>query len=79
MANEKGNEFSFEIKEHVGILGDYSSGWTKELNLVSWNEGKAKYDIRDWNEDHEHMSRGITLHPKEIVALKKILSNKEFN
>ncbi|MGL4484492.1 MAG: YdbC family protein [Anaerovoracaceae bacterium] len=75
--NEK--EFSFEIKEHVGVIGDYSSGWTKELNLVSWNDGKAKYDIRDWNEDHEHMSRGVTMHPKEVKALQKILSRVDYN
>lgn len=26
----RGDDFSFEIKEHLGILGTYSTGWKKE-------------------------------------------------
>ncbi len=67
------NEFTFEIVEKIGVIQTYASGWSKEINLVSWNEGNPKYDIRDWDEDHLHMSRGITLHKEELEALKKIL------
>ena len=70
------NEFTFEIVEAVGIIQTYPSGWSKEVNLVSWNEGKPKYDIRDWDKEHQHMSRGITLHEEEIKELKKILDEK---
>jgi hypothetical protein len=31
--------------------------WTKEVNLVAWNGGKPKIDIRDWNATHERMSQ----------------------
>ena len=41
-----------EIKEKYGVLSESSKGWTKELNLVSWNDGKPKYDIRDWDPTH---------------------------
>ena len=32
---------NFEIKEHVGTIATKKNGWTKELNVVSWNDGKA--------------------------------------
>ena len=38
-------EIKFEINKTVGILSESAKGWTKELNLVSWNDKPAKYDI----------------------------------
>ncbi len=67
---------SFEIIKHIGILKNNNSGWTKELNLISWNGGTAKYDIRDWDEEHSHMSRGITLHEDEKDKLVELLTAK---
>lgn len=75
MATKKNNtqEVTFEIKEHLGNISIQSNGWTKELNLVSWNGGSAKYDIRAWSPDHDKMSKGCTFHKAEIEALAKIL------
>lgn len=69
----RSDEFTFEIKEHIGVLGSYSTGWKKELNLIEWNGGNAKLDIRDWDPGHEHMSRGITLHRGEAKLLEDLL------
>ncbi len=69
----KGDEFTFEIKEHIGVLGAYPTGWRKELNLVEWNGNNAKLDIRDWDPKHEHMSRGITLHQEEAKVLMEVM------
>ena len=55
------DSFSFEIKTSVGEISKSSKGWTKELNLVSWNGRKAKYDIREWSPDHEKLGKGGTL------------------
>lgn len=63
----------FEIIRHLGVITKYASGWSKEVNLVSWNGGVPKYDIRDWDEEHEHMSRGITLHGEEARKLLNAL------
>jgi len=38
-------EFKFEIMEHIGVLSESSKGWTKELNLISWNGKEPKYDL----------------------------------
>ena len=42
-------EFKYEIKKEIGQLSSSKSGWSRELNLVSWNDAKAKLDIRDWS------------------------------
>ena len=48
-------EITFEIKRHIANLGTTKSGRTKELNFVSWNGNEPKYDIRDWDADHQKM------------------------
>lgn len=76
MANER-EEITFEIVEHIGVIANNPSGWAKELNKVSWNGGPAKFDLRDWDGTHEHMSRGITLHQEEAKKLGEMLSSME--
>lgn len=70
-------DFKFEITEELGILSSNAKGWTKELNLISWNEREAKYDIREWSPDHEKMGKGITFSKEEIIKLKEILDGIE--
>jgi len=66
-------EFKYEITQELGVLSESKSGWTRELNLVSWNGAEPKFDIRDWAPDHEKMGKGISLNADEIDKLKKIL------
>lgn len=68
-------EFSFEIMQNFGVISTSPKGWTKELNLISWNGNPPKYDLRDWSPDHEKMGKGVTLSEEEIAELKKILKN----
>ena len=63
------SDISFEIKEKIGVLAEHTTGWTKELNLVAWNGGNAKWDIREWNPQHTSMSRGLTLNDDEMKNL----------
>ena len=62
-------KISYEIKEHLGVINKSGSGWNRELNLVSWNGNDPKYDIREWDEFHEKMSKGITLTPWEMQKM----------
>ena len=64
---------SYEIVKEMGVLSTSKSGWTKELNLVSWNGNAAKYDIRAWAPEHEKMGKGITLTEEEVKVLKALL------
>ena len=66
-------EISYEIVKHIGVLSTSSKGWTKELNLVSWNGRDDKYDIREWSPEHDKMGKGVTLSSEEIEALKDLL------
>jgi len=68
-------DIKFEIVKHIGDLGDAGSGYTKELNLVSWNDRAPKYDIRDWDENHERMRKGITLTEEEMKNLVNLMNN----
>ena len=67
-------DIKFEIKENIGTLSESVKGWTKELNLVSWNGATPKYDLRDWAPEHEKMGKGITLNADEVQELYKLLS-----
>ncbi len=70
-------EIKYEIKESLGVLSESSKGWKKELNLVSWNDREAKFDIREWDPEHQKMGKGITLSREEILALKELLNKIE--
>ena len=70
-------ELKYEVEDSFGVLSETKSGWQKQLNIISWNEKPAKYDIRDWSPDGEKMGKGITLSAEEIKTLKDILNNME--
>lgn len=61
------------ITEYIGVITEKPSGWNFELNKVSWNGKKPKYDIRDWAPDHSRMSRGLTLTDSEARTLYELL------
>ena len=69
------SKFKFEIKQNLCVLSEGSKGWKKEFNLVSWNDGEPKFDLRDWSPDHTKMGKGITLSNAELAALKGYLQN----
>ncbi len=66
---------SFDIRHHIGVLSTSSRGWTREVNLVSWNDKPPRLDIRDWDPAHEKMSRGVALNARETESLRQLLSN----
>lgn len=70
-------EFRYEITEELGVLSDSPTGWTKEVNMVSWNGREAKLDIRDWAPEHEKMAKGITLNKDEARKLRDILNDMD--
>ena len=70
------DEVHFDLMEHIGVLGTKDNGWTKEVNIVAWNGGRAKVDIRDWDPDHARMTKGITLFEKEAENLVKVLARR---
>ena len=43
--NYQKKDITYEINERLGIISEDMNGWTRELNLVSWNGGKARIRI----------------------------------
>ncbi|MBU5675552.1 YdbC family protein [Alkaliphilus sp. MSJ-5] len=70
-------EIKYEIKENIGVLSESNKGWTKELNLISWNGREAKFDIREWDPEHIKMGKGLTLSKEELKKLRDILNNMD--
>lgn len=66
-------EFKYEIQESFGALSENANGWSRQLNLISWNGGKPKYDIRDWAPENEKMGKGISLTKEELEELYNIV------
>lgn len=66
-------DVKYEIKQQIGEISTSPKGWSKELNLVSWNGAAPKYDIRDWAPEHEKMGKGITLTEDEARTLYSLL------
>ncbi len=65
----------FKIEQHLGEIGqNRKTNWTKEVNIVKWNNGDSKLDIREWDPKHERMSKGITFTESETARLTAILS-----
>ena len=81
MAKFSGMTFSdgtveFTIHEHIAVLDRYEGKevpWTREINIVSWNGGQPKIDIRDWSSDHRRMSRGITMTEEQAMKMAAAL------
>ena len=66
-------DIKYDIVKELGVLSENAKGWRKEVNLISWNGGVPKYDIRDWAPEHAKMGKGTTLSEEEIKKLKEIL------
>lgn len=69
-------EFSYEIIEEIGTIGSpAASGWSTRLNLISWNGGTPKLDIRSWNEDMTRMGKGVSLSKEDAKDLEVLLNS----
>ena len=73
------SEIQYEIKKEIAVLSTSDSGYTKEINLISWNGKEPKYDIRSFSPDREKCGKGITLTEAEakslLEALKKLMND----
>ena len=57
------------IEKEIGKISVGDGTWTKELNLVKWNDYEPKYDIRNWYTGHEKCGKGVTLTSIELEKL----------
>lgn len=67
------SELKYEIVKEIGVISEGAKGWTKELNVVSWNGGDPKYDLRSWGPNHGKMGKGVTLSEEELEKLRELI------
>ena len=72
-AKERGTFLGQHKRKEVGIW--QKSNWNREVNIIRWNDGKPKLDIRDWAPEHERAGKGITLTAEEVAVLKELLAD----
>ena len=63
----------YELIETYGVFDQTASGWTREVNLISWNGKEPKIDIRTWSPDHSKSSKIGTLNKDSARRLGEIL------
>lgn len=69
-------EIQYEIVKEIAVLSTGDSGYTKEINLISWNGKEPKYDIRSFSPNREKCGKGITLNADEAAALLKSITER---
>ena len=66
---------TYNVERRIGIVSENpNSGWTTELNMISWNGNPAKLDLRSWSPDHTKMGKGLTLTRNEALVLRELLN-----
>lgn len=77
-ASKKSEKLEYKIVCGVGSISKSTKGWNKEFNIVKWGENEPKIDIREWNDDHTRMGKGITLTMEELrKSLKYSIKTKK--
>lgn len=65
-------EITMDVIKKIAVISREDSGYRKELNLVSWNGGEPKLDLRRWSHEDKAL-KGITLTEEETKELYKVL------
>ena len=65
------DRFDFGITERIAVLSATDSGYTLELNRVSYNGYPAKLDLRKWKDGKP--LKGVTLSDEEARSLSAAL------
>lgn len=68
-------DFHYKIVERIAVLSQNSSGWTLEVNLISYNDKPAKLDIRRFS-PNGRMGKGVALTQQEEAALRQLFTER---
>lgn len=76
--SNKNSDISRQIITRYGSIRKANNS-NLEVNIISWNNGKKKLDIRPWTADGVIAMKGITLSREGFVSLMKILNNVDIS
>lgn len=75
------NEFKYDVQQQFGVICENESTtgnkYTKEVNLISYNDANPVYDIRNWTllkNGERRMGKGITFTLDELKGLRDLLN-----
>ena len=71
--NSKKNDISRKIISRYGSIRRPNNS-NIEVNIIRWNYGKSKLDIRPWSADGVIAMKGITLSREGFLSLMRILN-----
>lgn len=71
--NSKKNDISRKIISRYGSIRRPNNS-NIEVNIIRWNYGKSKLDIRPWSADGIIAMKGITLSREGFLSLMRILN-----
>lgn len=67
------DKITYDVVKNIGIIAD-NGAWETQVNMISWNHGAPKFDIRKWNVETDRMSKGISLTESEARELVRVLT-----
>lgn len=75
-------EFNYNIIKQIAVISQNEtkngSVFSKELNLISFNDAEPRYDLRSWKRSEgcePQMLKGISLNEFEVTALAAALKD----
>ena len=78
MTDNNKEAFTFEIVEHICVLGPVrEDGFQKEFNRVSFRGLAPKWDLREWNHNHTRMTKGMTLTDSEMATILEAMASRK--
>ncbi len=72
-------EFKYEIKKKIATISvkGKNDDFAMELNVISFNGNRPKYDLRNWKRSENLMLKGITMTAEELQTLKDTLNEMD--
>lgn len=74
MSRETRKAIQCTLKHHLGTLRENEKGWSREVNVVSWEGAASRLDIRDWSKNKDRSSKGVTFTRAEVERLRDMLA-----
>ena len=69
----KKEDITYEIIKNLGVISKTKSGWTTEVNVISWNGKEPVIDVRSWSPDKSKLGKGITFTKEERTRFIEIV------
>lgn len=74
MVRESRKSIQCTLKHHLGKLRESEKGWSREVNIISWEGAQSRLDIRDWSKSKDRSSKGVTFTRAEVERLREMLA-----